>query len=265
MKIGFIGAGKMAGALVRGVIDPGGFAADEVIVTDLHFSAAAMLRDELGVQAVQSNTACIDAADVVFLCVKPGDATSALRECENALSGKLIISIMAGVSLDALTGMCGPSARVVRAMPNTAALVGASATVYSASTGVTADDLKLVQRIFEAVGFAAEVPEKWINAVTGLSGSGPAYLFLMTEALAEGGVHAGLPRALAQQLAVQTVYGAGKLASATGEHPAILREAVTSPGGTTAAGLAVLEGASMRSAVIDAVAAAAHRAEEMGR
>ncbi len=265
MKIGFIGAGKMANALVRGVISAGGFQACNISVFDLNAAATAKLQNEIGVSVAHSAADCVAASDVVFVCVKPGDAATALTGCETALSGKLVVSIMAGVSLDALTELCGGGARVVRAMPNTAAVVGASASVYCAGAGVSDDDLALVQRIFESVGMSVAVPEKWINAITGLSGSGPAYALLMIEALADGGVHAGLPRAFALQLAAQTVYGAGKLVAETGEHPAILREAVTSPGGTTAAGLSVLEAAAMRSAVAEAVMAAADRADEMGR
>jgi len=265
MKIGFIGAGKMASALVRGVISAGGFDARNITVFDLNAAATAKLQNGIGVSVAQSAADCVAASDVVFVCVKPGDAASALTGFGDALSGKLVVSIMAGVSVDDLTELCGEGARVVRAMPNTAAVVGASATVYCAGAGVSDDDLALVQRIFDSVGMSVAVPEMWINAVTGLSGSGPAYALLMIEALAEGGVHAGLPRAFALQLAAQTVYGAGKLAAETGEHPAILREAVTSPGGTTAAGLSVLEAAAMRSAVAEAVIAAAERADEMGR
>jgi pyrroline-5-carboxylate reductase len=265
MNIGFIGAGKMATALVRGVITAGGFQGRHISVFDLNTSATTSLQKELGVSVARSGADCLAASDVVFICVKPGDAAAALDGCEDALVGKLVVSIMAGVSVDALSELCGVGARVIRAMPNTAAVVGASATVYCAGAGVSEDDLALVQRIFESVGMSVAVPEKWINAVTGLSGSGPAYMFLMIEALAEGGVHAGLPRAFALQLATQTVFGAGKLAVESGEHPAILREAVTSPGGTTAAGLAVLEAAAMRSAVAEAVMAAADRADEMGR
>lgn len=264
MKIGFIGAGKMAGALVRGVIRAEVVSPNDVRVTDLHPAASAALHSELGVVVAETNSECIAAADIVFLCVKPADAATALRDCRDALSGKLVISIMAGIDLEGLSGICGDTARVVRAMPNTAALVAASATAYVPGPGVTAADLKIVHEIFEAIGLAVQVPEKSINAVTGLSGSGPAYAFLIIEALAEAGVHVGLPRPLAQQLAVQTVYGAGKLAAESAEHPAVLREAVTSPGGTTAAGLAVLEAAAVRSAIIEAVAAARDRADELG-
>lgn len=255
----------MASALVRGVINAGGVSASNISVVDVNASASAALHHELGVHVAPSISDCVADSDMIFVCVKPADAAVALADAREHLTGKLVVSIMAGVTLDDLAKLCGPGARVVRAMPNTAAIVGASATVYCGGAGVSRDDLAMVQRIFESVGFSAEVPEKWINAITGLSGSGPAYLFLMIEALAEGGVHAGLPRALAQQLAAQTVYGAGKLAVESGDHPAMLREAVTSPGGTTAAGLAVLELAAMRSAMAEAVLAAAARADEMGR
>jgi len=265
MKIGFIGAGKMAGALVRGIVAGGEIKASDVTVTDIHSGSCDVLRDALGVNVATSNADCIAAGDVVFLCVKPNDADAALAGLGDALSGKLVVSIMAGICIDHLEALCGSGVRVIRAMPNTAAVVGASATVYCVGAGVSGGDRATVRQIFEAVGTVAEVPEKLMDAVTGLSGSGPAYVFLMMESLADGGVRAGLPRALAQQLAIQTVLGAGKLAATTGEHPALLREAVTSPGGTTAAGLAVLESFAMRSALAEAVAAAADRAGEMGR
>jgi pyrroline-5-carboxylate reductase len=150
-------------------------------------------------------------------------------------------------------------------MPNTPAQVGAGATAYSGDASATKDDLALAGRILGAVGLAVAVPEKQLDAVTGLSGSGPAYIFLVMEALSDGGVAAGLPRALATQLAVQTVLGAAKLAAETNEHPALLREAVTSPGGTTAVALGVLEAAAVRSAFSDAVNAAADRARELGQ
>jgi pyrroline-5-carboxylate reductase len=201
----------------------------------------------------------------VVLCVKPADVPGALFEIRDALAGKLLVSIVAGLSSSVLAELCGPNVRIVRTMPNTAALVGQSATACCAGPGATAEDLKTVLQIFGGVGLSVEVPEKLLDAVTGLSGSGPAYIFLIIESLAEAGVHAGLSRTLANQLATQTVLGAATLASETGEHPAILREAVTSPGGTTAAGLAVLEAAAIRSAMIEAVSAAAEKACELGR
>jgi pyrroline-5-carboxylate reductase len=201
---------------------------------------------------------------VVLLCVKPNDVPAALAACGPEIAGKLLLSIVAGWSISALRKHAG-DARIIRAMPNTPAQIGAGATAYCGDASVTKDDLTLADQIFSAVGFAVAVPEKSLDAVTGLSGSGPAYVFLVMEALSDGGVAAGLPRPLATQLAVQTVLGAARLAAETNEHPALLREAVTSPGGTTAAALGVLEAAAVRSAFADAVNAAAERSRELGQ
>jgi pyrroline-5-carboxylate reductase len=264
MKIGCIGGGKMAGALVRGLLKAGVCTAEEIIVSDCSQAALDALKIQTGVRGVSSNKEAVSAADVVLLCVKPGDAAAALGECRAELAGKALISIVAGLSIDGMRTRLGKEARVIRAMPNTPAVVGVGATAYAPGDRATAADLDAAKRIFESIGIAVEVPEKWLDAVTGLSGSGPAYVFLVMEALADGGVAAGLPRALAQQLAVQTVLGAATLAKESGEHPSVLREAVTSPGGTTAAALGVLEAAAMRSAFTEAVAAAAERSRELG-
>lgn len=265
MNIGFIGAGKMAGALIRGVVRSGVCPASAIRVTDVYPAAAQGLADELGVHACDSSADCVSASDIVVLCVKPDDVPGAITSTRGTLAGKLLVSIVAGLSSSSLAEQCGPDVRIVRTMPNTAALVGQSATACSSGPGANAEDMETVLNIFVGVGLAVEIPEKLLNAVTGLSGSGPAYIFLIIESLAEAGVHAGLTRALSTRLATQTVLGAATLALETGEHPAILREAVTSPGGTTAAGLAVLEAAAVRSAMIKAVGAAAEKACDLGR
>ncbi|MGC1481603.1 MAG: pyrroline-5-carboxylate reductase [Chthoniobacterales bacterium] len=259
MKIAFLGAGKMATAFARGLVDSKVCAAGDIAVADASQVARSALASQLDVKAAESNEAAVAGADAVLLCVKPGDVAGALEQCGEALGDRLLISIVAGLSLEALGAMAGESVRVVRAMPNTAAQVGRSASAYAAGPGVTDADLALTKKIFSAVGVALPVPESQLDAVTGLSGSGPAYVYLVIEALSDGGVAAGLPRALASQLAVQTVLGAAAMVAETKEHPAVLREAVTSPGGTTAAGLGVLESAAVRSAFVEAVGAAADR------
>ncbi len=256
MKIAFLGAGKMATALARGLVDSEVCGAGDITVADASNVARSALASQLGVKAAESNEAAVKVADAVILCVKPSDAAAALEPCAGALDGKLFISIAAGLTLESLGKMVGDGVRVVRAMPNTAAQVGRSATAFAAGPGVTDVDLALTRKIFGAVGLALPVPESQLDAVTGLSGSGPAYVYLVIESLSDGGVAAGLPRALASQLAVQTVMGAAAMVAETKEHPAVLREAVTSPGGTTAAGLRVLESAAVRSAFIEAVGAA---------
>ncbi len=263
MKIAFLGAGKMATALARGLVDAEVCAAKEIAVADASQVARSALASQLGVKAAESNAVAVEAADAVILCVKPGDAGVAIEQCGEALAGKLLVSIAAGLTLEALRELAGEGVRLVRAMPNTAAQVGRSATAFSAGPGVTDADLTLTKKIFGAVGLALSVPESQLDAVTGLSGSGPAYVYLVIEALADGGVAAGLPRALAAQLAVQTVLGAAAMVAETKEHPAVLREAVTSPGGTTAAALRVLESAAVRSAFVEAVGAATEKARDL--
>jgi pyrroline-5-carboxylate reductase len=264
MKIASIGAGRMASALVRGLVEAKVCAAADVVIADPVAAARDQLASSLGAKSVASNAEAVAGAEVVLLCVKPNDVPLALAACGSGLEGKLLLSIVTGWSIAALRKHAG-GARVVRAMPNTPAQVGAGATAYAGDASVTKDDLALAGRIFGAVGLAVAVQEKMLDAVTGLSGSGPAYVFLVMEALSDGGVAAGLPRPLATQLALQTVLGAAKLAAETNEHPALLREAVTSPGGTTAAALGVLEAAAVRSAFSDAVNAAAERSRELGQ
>lgn len=264
MKIASLGAGRMAAALVRGLVQAGVARAADVRVADPVAAARESLAAELGVTAADSNAAAVDGADVVLLCVKPGDVPAALAAAGGALDGRLLISIVAGLSLATLRPLAA-GARIIRAMPNTPAQVGAGATAYAGGPDATAADLEVAARILGAVGLAVPVAEKALDAVTGLSGSGPAYIFLVIEALSDGGVNAGLPRALSTQLAVQTVLGAARLAAESGEHPALLREAVTSPGGTTAAALGVLESAAVRAAFSDAVRAAAQRSRELGQ
>lgn len=264
MKIASLGAGRMAAALVRGLVQSGVAQAADVSVADPVAAAREALAVELGVQAADSNAEAVADADVVLLCVKPADVPGALAATNGALAGRLLVSIVAGLSIAALRRHA-PGARVIRAMPNTPAQVGAGATAYAGDADATAEDLALAGRILGAVGLAVPVAERALDAVTGLSGSGPAYVFLVIEALSDGGVAAGLPRALATQLAVQTVLGAARLAAESGEHPALLREAVTSPGGTTAAGLGALESAAVRAAFVSAVRAAAERSRELGQ
>ncbi|MDD5201371.1 MAG: pyrroline-5-carboxylate reductase [Terrimicrobiaceae bacterium] len=264
MKIATIGAGRMAGALVRGLVHAGVCTPADIAVADAIPTARERLAADLGARAVATNADAVADADVVLLCVKPADVSAALGACADALSGRLLISIAAGWSIDSLGKHAG-AARIVRAMPNTPAQIGAGATAYAGGPTATADDLALAGRILGAVGLAVAVPERMLDAVTGLSGSGPAYVFLVMEALSDAGVAAGLPRPLATQLAVQTVLGAARLAAETNEPPAQLREAVTSPGGTTAAALRVLDAANVRSAFGDAVRAATDRSRELGQ
>jgi pyrroline-5-carboxylate reductase len=209
-----------------------------------------------------SNEEAAEAAPVVILCVKPQEAAIAIQQAGAALSGKLLISIAAGLNVATLEKMA-PKCRVIRAMPNTPAIIGRAATAYTGGANATQADKDCAEAIFASVGIVSYVQEKLLDAVTGLSGSGPAYVFLVIEALTDGGVSCGLPTNLARQLAIQTVLGAAELAKETGEHPAILREMVTSPGGTTAAALGELEQHGVRAAFIQAVRAADRRSKEL--
>ncbi len=262
MKFGFIGSGKMASALVRGVTQSGAIPRDAILVTDIFAAAAQKLAADAGVTALASNAEVADASDALVICVKPQDALAALRAIDSA--GKLVISIVAGLPLAALQEAAGKDTRVIRVMPNTPALVHEGAAAYALGTGATPDDGAIAEKIFGAVGKVFAVKESLIDVVTGLSGSGPAYVYLVIEAMADGAVLMGLPRELALQLAAQTVLGSAKMVLETGMHPAALRDQVTSPGGTTIAAVEALEAGGARAAFIAAVRAATERARELG-
>ena len=264
-SLGFIGAGQMGRALARGFVEAGRIAADDIWAYDPVPEAGVQLCQELpGVHLVESNAAVVRAASVVFLAVKPQSLNDATAQVSADQSGQpLFVSIVAGVTLATLCDALG-SRRVVRVMPNTPCLVGCGASGYALADGASEEDAELVRRLLEAVGVAFRVAEPLLDAVTGLSGSGPAYVYAVIEALSDGGVRMGLPRDTAAQLAAQTVLGAARMVQEGGEHPAVLRDRVTSPAGTTIAGLQLLERRGFRSALIDAVEAATLRARELG-
>jgi len=264
MKIGFLGCGKMASALIEGVARAGVFQPENIFACDRTTDIAQPLADKFSIKVAKNAGELTQLCDAIVLCVKPGDAEAALSPVKSTLSGKLVISIMAGTSLAKLQKMTGDGARLVRVMPNTPALVQQGATAYSPGETATAADAELVESIFRSVGLVVRVPEKLIDSVTGLSGSGPAYIYLVIEALADAGVLVGLPRDLSLQLAAQTVAGSAAMVLQTGQHPAQLKDAVTSPGGTTIAGLEALEKNGLRAALIAAVRTATERAREMG-
>jgi pyrroline-5-carboxylate reductase len=265
MKLGFIGCGKMASALAGGVLKSGAFAKTDIFVTDKIPDAVKKIAATHGVQPVADNAALAAAADVVLLCVKPGDAFDALQTTREQLAGKLVISILAGVTLAALQKAAGEKTRIVRVMPNTPALIHKGAAAYALGHSATDADAEVVEKIFAAVGKVFRVKEELLDVVTGLSGSGPAYIYVVVEALADAGVLMGLPRELALQLSAQTVAGAAEMVLKSGLHPAQLKDQVTSPGGTTIAGLEALEAAGIRSAFLSAVRAATQRSRELGK
>ena len=252
----------MASAIIRGMLRANVCAATDITASCPEPELLENLRSATSVHIAASNAEAVSSASAVVLCVKPNDVGAALGQAGSALDGKLLVSIVAGQKIGSLKTLA-PGARVIRAMPNTAAMVGRSATAYACDASATPEDRSAAEAVFSGIGSVYPVAEKMLNAVTGLSGSGPAYVCLMIEALSDGGVACGLPRKLALDLAVQTVLGTAEMVSATSEHPAVLREMVTSPAGTTVAGLGELETRGVRSAFIEAVRAATLRAGEL--
>lgn len=262
--IAFIGAGNMASALIRGLIDGGTARPEQLVAYDIRSEASAELAAAHGVRAAASLEEAAR-CPVVVLSVKPQTFTTLLPELAGLLPAQsLIISVAAGVPLSAIEAALGQGRRAIRVMPNTPALVQAGAAGIAAGSHTNDEDLAIAEAIFNSVGSCARVPETLIDAVTGLSGSGPAYVFLLIEALQAAGQQQGLPAQTAAKLAAQTVYGAAKLLLDTGEPVAELRRKVTSPGGTTAAGLASLGEAGFEDIIKAAVTAATQRAEELG-
>ncbi len=264
--IGFIGAGQMARALAKGFIQAGLVKPNQLVAADPVPAAAQQFVDEVaGASLLTSNSAVIAQASVVFLAVKPQSMAAVFAELAGKVPpGKLFVSIAAGVTLARLEGGL-KTARVIRVMPNTPALVGEGAAAYALGSGATAEDGQLVGALLSAVGKAFAVEEKLLDAVTGLSGSGPAFVYVMIEALSDGGVRMGLPREVAAALAAQTVRGAAAMVIETGEHTSVLKDKVASPGGTTIAGLQALEDRGLRGALIAAVEAATRRSQELGK
>jgi pyrroline-5-carboxylate reductase len=263
-SLGVIGVGNMGSALVRGIVRAGAVPAERIIVADADTARAAALTDELGVRHAQTNAEAAAESDFVVLVVKPGEVAAPLAELSPVVGGgQTVVSMATGVTLKRIAQALGEARpSLIRVMPNTPALVGAGMFAVAAPE-VPADRVAALERILSAVGEVVQVREELMDAVTGLSGSGPAFVFVFIEALADGGVAAGLPRAVAHQLAVQTVAGAARLVQETGQHPGALKDAVASPGGTTIAGLAELERGSFRGLVAAAVRAAAARAREL--
>ena len=263
-RIGFIGCGAMARALAGGLIDAG-VATSQILASDPFAAARNQFEEAIGAKPIEDNAEVVSQADVVVLAVKPGFVTSVLEDLDPSLGARpLWISIAAGVPLDKLQSALPAGARIVRTMPNTPALVGAGATAYFPAATVSEAEIQLTEAILEVTGWCWRAPnEGLLDAVTGLSGSGPAYVFLILEALADAGVRQGLPRDAAQALATRTVLGAAKLALETGIHPGQLKDQVTSPGGTTIAGLEQLEAHGVRAAFYDAVGAATDRSKAL--
>ena len=266
LRIGFWGAGQMATALAKGWLRAGLTAADRLSASDPLPAARDAFAKSTGGYVSASNSDVATRSDLLVLAVKPQNVSSLLPEVKPALQPRhLVVSIAAGISLGQLAAALGNDCRLIRVMPNTPCLVGASASAYAAAATATADDVQLVDRLLGSVGKAIAVPEKLLDAVTGLSGSGPAYVAMIVEALSDGGVRMGLPRDVANLLAIQTVFGSAKMLLDTGLQPAALKDMVASPGGTTIAGLHALERGGLRAALMDAVEAATRQAVELGK
>lgn len=264
--IGFIGAGNMAEALINGLISSHIVLPASIIASDRNIERLEIIAEGYKIKAVNSNAWVAEASDITILAVKPQDIAAVLTGIREEIKGKLIVSIAAGVKTQAISDTLLVPARIVRAMPNTPALVLSGATAMFMGEGCTADDEKVVVMIFDAVGKTVILKdEAMMDAVTGLSGSGPAYVFVILEAMADAGVRMGLPREMASFLANQTVFGAAKMVMDVKRHPAELKDMVASPGGTTIAGLKKLEEGKVRAAIMEAVEAATLRSRELSK
>ena len=265
-KIGVVGAGKIGSAIARGVIRAGLATKEKVIASDVSDALRQSITQELGIKATADNSELCDFADIVILAVKPQVVDPVAKEIAKKVGkSKLVVSVAAGVPLARIEANLSPGARVVRVMPNIPCVVGAGAAGFAGGAHATAADLEKVGAILNSFGIGLPVEEKYLDAVTGLSGSGPAYVFLFMEALADGGVQVGLARDIALRLAMQTVYGAAKMALESNKHLGELKDEVTSPGGTTIAGLYAMEQKGFRGTVIDAVVNATRRSQELGK
>ena len=264
-KIGVIGAGKIGAAMARGIVRAGLASKENVMASDVSDALRESIAKDLGIKATPDNAELCHFADVVILAVKPQIVDPVAREIAKKLGKtKLLVSVAAGVPLRRIETQLEPGARVVRVMPNICCVVGAGAAAYAAGAHATDKDMKRVGAILNSFGIGMPVEEKFLDAVTGLSGSGPAYVFMFMEALADGGVQVGLSREVAVRLALQTVHGAARMALDGKKHLAELKDEVASPGGTTIAGLYALEQNGFRGTVMNAVVKATRRSRELG-
>lgn len=264
-KIGLVGSGNMATALIRGLISSGASSAERIICSDIKEAKASALREQFGVEPTTDNRRVVSEADIVIYAIKPQIMARILKETAPCLDmTKLVVSIAAGVPLAAMESCLKKPLRLIRAMPNVASAVMESATGITAGDHVLDGDLELAKAVFDSIGKTVTVDEYLMDAITGLSGSGPAYIFLIVDAMADAGVKVGLSREDALCLSAQTLLGSAKLLMETHEHPGRLKDSVTSPGGTAIAGLHTLEEGGLRTTLINAVESATRRARELG-
>ena len=265
-KIGFIGGGKMGEALINGILRAGLSSSDKIMVSDVDKKRLQILEKEAGIKTTQDNKKITSDSDIIILAVKPNMMGSVLDELNSEITSKhLIISIAAGIPLSFIESSLNKGCRAIRVMPNTPCLVGETAAGYVLGKKATRNDGKLVGQLLDAVGKSFLLDEKYLDAVTGLSGSGPAFIYVVIEALADGGIKMGLPRDVAITLAAQTAFGAAKMVLESGTHIGHLRDSVASPGGTTIEGLHALEKGGIRNALIDAVEAATKKSKSLGK
>ncbi len=265
-KVGLIGGGNMASAIIAGVLRSQLLKPEEIRCSDPDEARRQQLQERFGITTAVDNHALAGWAEMVVIAVKPQVVAGVLSTCADALDANTcVLSVCAGVPLAKFQQALPDGVRLIRSMPNTPALAGAGATAIARGPNATDQDMAFARALFESVGTCVEVEERYLDAVTGLSGSGPAYVMMIIEGLADGGVRAGLPRAVAQELALQTVYGAAALVKQTQQHPAVLKDQVTSPGGTTIEGVFALEQAGVRQALIDAVCKATERSKQLGK
>ncbi|HIE32154.1 MAG TPA: pyrroline-5-carboxylate reductase [Methanosarcinales archaeon] len=265
MKIGFIGAGRIGEALIRGVLAASLTRSDRIFASDVDIEHLQMLHSELGINTSVSNIDTVDNAEVIVLAVKPQIISTVLQSINERIRGEhLVISVAAGTPIRTIEENLPECTHLVRVMPNIACTVRQAISAICAGSNATESDVEIACTIFGSVGRVVTMPEHLMDAVTGLSGSGPAFVFQIIEAMADGGVHEGLPRDVALELAAQTVLGAAAMVLETGDHPGALKDMVTSPAGTTIQGVRALEEQGVRAGMMAAVIAATRRARELG-
>ena len=266
-KIGFIGAGTMAKAIIKGLLNSGAVPAENIMASEISADLAKKASDFLGINVITDNKEVTKKSDIIFLCIKPyGVIESVLYEIKDFITPeKLVVSIAAGVSTDFIEDTLSRKTHVVRVMPNTPAIVNEGMSAIAKGRHATDEQADLVLELFKNIGRAIRVPERLINAVTGISGSGPAFMFLIIDAIADGGVKLGLTKQAALELAAQTCLGAAKMVLETGKHPSVLKDEVTTPGGSTIAGLLVMEDEKVRAAMSKTVIETARAASGLAK
>lgn len=264
-KIAFIGAGNMASAIITGIVGKGTVKAKNIVVYDIDTLKLNDLAAQTGTVKAKSLADAASQATIFILCVKPNVMEVVLKEIKNELRDKSIVSIAAGWSTEKIKEVIGKDKKVLRLMPNTPLMAGEGMTVFEIPSDIPVEDFKLIKDIFSSLGQTAECPEKLMDAVTAVSGSGPAYAYLLIDAMADGGVLQGLPKELSLKLAAQTVLGSAKMVLSTGKHPCVLKDAVCSPGGTTIEAVKKLEECSFKGTIIQAVEACAEKSKKLSK